>query len=168
MLQQSVACVFFPLFYSTLQPKCFFVGNCTHLLDPSTSNYHWGLYVLAYVELPWSLNTFEEFFLSPDLTFWSILYGSIRLFSISFSKEVAKGHSCHFWADFWVGIVSCCVQQWKLNIENCKAIEMHYCCVCKNYRGKVIEDVEQVFLHHFMADQKITSSWEKVFFFSIL
>ena len=41
-----------------------------------------------------------------------------------------------------------------------KQYKCHYCCVCKNYRGKVMEAGGEVSLHHFSADQ-IMSAWRK-------
>ena len=37
------------------------------LLDSCTNNYHWGLYLLACVELPWSLNTFGAIFSGSNI-----------------------------------------------------------------------------------------------------
>ena len=34
-----------------------------------------------------------------------------------------------------------------------------HCCSCKNYQGKGIGGGEKVSLRHFLADQKIVSSW---------
>ena len=42
-----------------------------------------------------------------------------------------------------------------------KQYKCHYCCVCKNYRGKAMEDGKTVSLHHFPADQMIVNAWEK-------
>ena len=35
----------------------------------------------------------------------------------SFTQEVAKGRSCRFRADFWVGVGSRCAREWVLNLE---------------------------------------------------
>ena len=45
-----------------------------------------------------------------------------------------------------------------------KQYKCHHCCSCKNYRGKGMEGGKKVFLRHFLADQKIASSWKKIFF----
>ena len=37
----------------------------------------------------------------------------------------------------------------------------HHFCHCKNYWGKGMEGGKKVSLHHFLADQKIASSWKK-------
>ena len=42
-----------------------------------------------------------------------------------------------------------------------KQYKCYYCCLCKNYRGKVMGDGKKVSLHCFLADQKIVSSWKK-------
>ena len=42
-----------------------------------------------------------------------------------------------------------------------KQYKCHHCCSCKNFRGKGMEGGKKVSLHHFLADQKITSSWKK-------
>ena len=42
-----------------------------------------------------------------------------------------------------------------------KQYKCQYCCNCKKYCGKVMEDGKKVSLHHFLADQKIASSWKK-------
>ena len=50
-----------------------------------------------------------------------------------------------------------------------KQYKCHHCCICKNYRGKGMEDGKQVSLRRFSADQKIASSWgEKIVFWGIL
>ena len=45
-----------------------------------------------------------------------------------------------------------------------------YCCICKNYRGKVMLDGEgkKMSFHLFFANQKITTSWKKCGGFHIL
>ena len=45
-----------------------------------------------------------------------------------------------------------------------KQRKCHYCCICKKYRGKVIENGEKMSLHNFGADQNIASSWKKCIF----
>ena len=40
-----------------------------------------------------------------------------------------------------------------------KQYKCHHCCSCKNYRGKGMEGGKKMSLHHFLADQKIASSW---------
>ena len=42
-----------------------------------------------------------------------------------------------------------------------KQYKCHHCCSCKNYRGKGMEGRKKVFLHCFLADQKIEISREK-------
>ena len=42
-----------------------------------------------------------------------------------------------------------------------KQDKCHLCCSCKNYQGKGMEGWKKVSLHHFLADQKIVSSWKK-------
>ena len=42
-----------------------------------------------------------------------------------------------------------------------KRYKCHHCCSCKNYQGKGMEGGKKVSLLHFLADQKITSSWKK-------
>ena len=66
----------------------------------------------------------------------------------------------HFQADFWVDIASCCVQQWKLNLELQSGTNATSCS-CKNDRGKGMEGGKKMSLHRFLADQKIMSSWKK-------
>ena len=51
-----------------------------------------------------------------------------------------------------------------------KRYKCHYCCVCKNYRGKVLEDGRKVSLHRILAEE-IVSAWkhgEKRAFFGSL
>ena len=45
-----------------------------------------------------------------------------------------------------------------------KQYKCHHCCSCKNYWGKGMEGGKKVFLHHFLADQNIASSWKRMFF----
>ena len=66
----------------------------------------------------------------------------------------------HFWADFWVGIVSCCVKQWKLNLELWSRTNATTVAIAK-ITGKRGWRVEKKCLHHFLADQKIVSSGKK-------
>ena len=35
-----------------------------------------------------------------------------------------------------------------------RQFKYHYCCVCKNFRGKVVEDGRKVSLHRFPADRE--------------
>ena len=42
-----------------------------------------------------------------------------------------------------------------------KQYKCQHCCSCKNYRGEGMEGGKKVSLHHFLADQKIASSWKK-------
>ena len=42
-----------------------------------------------------------------------------------------------------------------------KQYKCHHCHSCKNYQGKGIEGGKKVSLHRFLADQKITSLWER-------
>ena len=42
-----------------------------------------------------------------------------------------------------------------------KQYKCHYCCSCKNYRGKGMEGGKNVSLRRLGADQKIMSSWVK-------
>ena len=42
-----------------------------------------------------------------------------------------------------------------------KQYKCQYCCSCKNYCGKGMEDGKKVSLHRFLADQKITSTLKK-------
>ena len=42
-----------------------------------------------------------------------------------------------------------------------KQYKGHHCCSCKNYWGKGMEGGIKVYLHHFLTDQKIASSWKK-------
>ena len=65
---------------------------------------------------------------------------------VIFRARSCKRSQHRFHADFWVGIVSCCVYQ---------------CCGCKNYLWKRMEGGKKVSLHHFLADQKIASLWKK-------
>ena len=46
-----------------------------------------------------------------------------------------------------------------------KLYKCYYRCVCKNYKGKVMEDGKKVSLHHFSAGQKIVSAWRKKMLF---
>ena len=39
-----------------------------------------------------------------------------------------------------------------------KQYKCHHCCVCKHFRGKVMNDGKKVSSHHFLADDKIMSS----------
>ena len=39
----------------------------------------------------------------------------------------------------------------------------HHCCICNNYRGKVMENGKKVSFHHFSSDQKFVSAWTKCF-----
>ena len=50
-----------------------------------------------------------------------------------------KGWSCHFWADFRVGVASCCACV-EIELRTVKQYRYLYCCICKNYGGKVMED----------------------------
>ena len=49
-------------------------------------------------------------------------------------REVAA----HFRADFWVGVASRCVYQWKLKLI-AKQYKFQLCCSCRKYRGKGME-----------------------------
>ena len=42
-----------------------------------------------------------------------------------------------------------------------KQYKCHHCCSCKSYQGKGMECETKVSLHHFLAHQKIASSWKK-------
>ena len=42
-----------------------------------------------------------------------------------------------------------------------KQYKCYHCCSCKKYQGKGMEGGKKVSLHHFLADQKIASSWKK-------
>ena len=44
----------------------------------------------------------------------------------------------HFWANFWVGIVSRCVTM-KVEPRIAKHYKCHHCSICKNYQGKGME-----------------------------
>ena len=41
-----------------------------------------------------------------------------------------------------------------------KQYKCHHRCSCKKYWGKGMEGGKRVLLHHFLADQKIASSWK--------
>ena len=45
-----------------------------------------------------------------------------------------------------------------------KQYKCQYCCSCKNYRGKGMEDGKKVSLRRFLDDQKIASSQKKMRF----
>ena len=49
----------------------------------------------------------------------------------------------------------------QLEPRTANQYKCHHCCSCKNYWGKGIEGGKKVSLHHFLADQKIASSWKK-------
>ena len=51
----------------------------------------------------------------------------------------------------------------KMEVESriAKQYKCHHCCSCKNYWGKGMEGGKKVSLCHFLADQKIVSSWKK-------
>jgi len=51
-----------------------------------------------------------------------------------------------------------------MEVETAKQYKQHYCCICKNYRGKV----EKQSLQQFLADQKTVSVRGKNAFFGIL
>ena len=42
-----------------------------------------------------------------------------------------------------------------------KQYKCQHCCICKNYWEKGMEGGKKAVLHHFLADQKIASSWKK-------
>ena len=42
-----------------------------------------------------------------------------------------------------------------------KEYKCHHCCSWKNYQRKGMDDGNKVSLSHFLADQKIVSSWKK-------
>ena len=46
-----------------------------------------------------------------------------------------------------------------------KEHKCHYCCVCKNYRGEMIEDEKNVFLHWFSASEDCEGVDKVLFFF---
>ena len=59
--------------------------NCIHLLDPSNSDYHWGLYLLAHAELHQSLNRLfmKGLWLSISKSDALFCYPSVMLFADS-------------------------------------------------------------------------------------
>ena len=46
----------------------------------------------------------------------------------------------------------------EVEIRIAKQYKCQYCCSCKNYHGKGMEDEQKVSLHRFRADHKIASS----------
>ena len=45
-----------------------------------------------------------------------------------------------------------------------KLYKCHYCCICKNYKGKVMKSDKNKCLHCFSADQKIARVCKKMNF----
>ena len=52
----------------------------------------------------------------------------------------------------------------ELDPRIAKQYKCHHCCSCNNYWGKGMEGGKKVSLRHFLADQKIASSWKKCVF----
>ena len=70
----------------------------------------------------------------------------------------------HFRADFWVGVASRCVQQWKLNLELRSNTNANTVAVAKITGEREWRVGKKVSLRRFLADQKIESSWKKMRF----
>ena len=68
----------------------------------------------------------------------------------------------HIWADFWVGVASHCVEQWKLNLEFRSSTKDTTVAVAKitGERGCRVE--KKCLCTIFVADQKIVSSSKKL------
>ena len=86
---------------------------------------------------------------------------------VIFHVRSHKRSQCHFRADFWVGVASRCVYQWKLNLALWSSTNATTVAVAK-ITGERGWRVEKMSLHHFLADQKIVISWEKNAFWGIL
>ena len=99
-------------------------GRCIHL-NPFNSEHFRSFEALQKL---WDLLTIRRFS-EPGLREWMPL--------VIFRARSCERLQCPFQADFWVGIASCYVWQWKLN---CKAVQMPPLLqLQKKYRGKGTE-----------------------------
>ena len=86
-----------------------------------------------------------------------------RCFTLCVTMEVepriAKRYKCHHCCSCKNYHTLCITMVVEPRIV--KQYKCHHCCRCKNYQGKGMEGGKKVSLLHFLADQKITSSWKK-------
>ena len=79
------------------------------------------------------------------------------LCNLSAKQSVARGGSALLGRFLSRRCFTLCIMV-EVETRIAKQYKCQYCCSCKNYRGKGMEGENKVFLHRFLADQKITSS----------